>query len=466
MNSNSKRWAGIICAVIFQAGLVTDAFAGNTLYAGDFFWTASQMSTLGAPPTGQGCPSNADASKTMLVAGMCYSPCSAGHTWDGALSCDSTSCSNVTACGLCTTGGACSPSGGACHTTTAKCTTKACKTGVCTSCSGGGTTCDPIVTNCTPIVTTSCDCTTTNMCVITDIQPIGVGVAQKYSCSPGYNLQALSCYTPCPDGWGFVAGVCWSRGLTSPSGAGMIACGAGIAKSKAACDNVTINQTFSVAMTAAAAVPPSVYAGLMGVVHKSATDLAIFAEELASDATLVAERGSSFGSFSFSDLDISEIADDMLHGTAGTQSSKAASPSLYDSLTSTTTQQFFADLANSAATRAGANMSTSQVATMTDFLLKSPEGNLILAVAKSGGATANSFGFINTVALFNGQLSGYDQYAASINFIRGTMSMITMLALPVMIYELVNGKVPSQTEAVAFSGMYAISSFMYPVATY
>ena len=111
-------------------------------------------------------------------------------------------------------------------------------------------------------------------------------------------------------------------------------------------------------------------------------------------------------------------------------------------------------------------MSSLQIAQMADFLLKSPEGNLILAVAKSGGATANSFGFINTVALLNGQLTGYDQYAASINFIRGTMSMITMLALPVMIYELVNGKVPSQTEAVAFSGMYAISSFMYPVATY
>ena len=464
MNINSKRWAGIICAVIFQAGLVTDAFAGNTLYAGDFFWTASQMSTLGAPPTGQGCPSNADASKTMLVAGMCYSPCSAGHTWDGALSCDSTSCSNVTACGLCTTGGACSTSGGACHTTTAKCTTKACKTGVCTSCSGGGTTCDPIVTNCTPIVTTSCDCTTTNMCVITDIQPIGVGVAQQYSCSPGYELHALSCYTPCPDGWGFVAGVCWSRGLTSPSGAGMIACGAGIAKSTAACNNVTINQTFSVAMTAAASVPPSVYAGLMSVVTRSATDLADFAGELASDSALVAERGSSFGSFSASD--ITEIADDMLHGNAGTQGSKAASSSLYNSLFDPATQDFFASLVSSAAQKGGAYMSPLQVGNMTNFLLKSPEGNLILAVAKSGGATANSFGFINTVALFNGQLTGYDQYAASINFIRGTMSMITMLALPVMIYELVNGKVPSQTEAVAFSGMYAISSFMYPVATY
>ncbi len=465
MNINSKRWAGIICAVIFQAGLVTDAFAGNTLYAGDFFWTASQMSTLGAPPTGQGCPSNADASKTMLVAGMCYSPCSAGHTWDGALSCDSTSCSNVTACGLCTTGGVCSTSGGACHSTTAKCTTKCSKAGVCgTSCSGGGTTCDPIVTNCTPIVTTSCDCTTTNMCVITDIQPIGVGVAQKYSCSPGYELHALSCYTPCPDGWGFVAGVCWSRGLTSPSGAGMVVCGAGIARSQAACNSVIANQTASVTMTGLAAVPASVYADLMSVVTKSATDLAIFAEELASDATLVAERGSSFGSFSGADL--TELADDMMAGKAGTQGSKASSSSLYNSLFDPATQDYFASLATSASEKGGAFMTPMQVVQMQTILAKSPEGNLILAVAKSGGATANSFGFINTVALFNGQLSGYDQYAASINFIRGTLSMITMLALPVMIFELVNGKVPSQAEALAFSAMYAISSFMYPVATY
>ena len=449
MNINSKRWAGIICAVIFQAGLVTDAFAGNTLPAGDFFWTASQMSTLGAPPTGQGCPSNADASKTMLVAGMCYSPCSAGHTWDGVLSCDSTSCSNVTACGLCTTGGACT-------TTPIKCTTKACKTGVCSSCSGG-TTCDPIVT-------TSCDCTTTNMCVITDIQPIGVGVAQTYSCSPGYELHALSCYTPCPDGWGFVAGVCWSRGLTSPSGAGMVVCGAGIARSQAACNSVIANQTASVTMTGLAAVPASAYADLMGVVTKSATDLAIFAEELASDATLVAERGSSFGSFSSADL--TELADDMMAGNAGTQGSKASSSSLYNSLFDPATQDYFASLATSAAKQGGAYATPSDVVNMQTILAKSPEGNLILAVAKSGGATANSFGFINTVALFNGQLSGYDQYAASINFIRGTLSMITMLALPVMIFELVNGKVPSQAEALAFSAMYAISSFMYPVATY
>ena len=217
-------------------------------------------------------------------------------------------------------------------------------------------------------------------------------------------------------------------------------------------------------MTGLAAVPASAYADLMGVVTKSATDLAIFAEELASDATLVAERGSSFGSFSGADL--TELADDMMAGKAGTQGSKASSSSLYNSLFDPATQDYFASLATSASQKGGAFMTPAQVAVMQTILAKSPEGNLILAVAKSGGATANSFGFINTVALFNGQLSGYDQYAASINFIRGTLSMITMLALPVMIFELVNGKVPSQAEALAFSAMYAISSFMYPVATY
>lgn len=310
--------------------------------------------------------------------------------------------------------------------------------------------------------------------------------ALKMSCRPGEQLLGALCYPKpmCRPGYSDKAGVCWS----AQSLPGYMPCGpAGLATNKVSCDMTIAMQSLAAGLDTLLVLEqfPEIYVGLLARAVELADSIKAAIPDLEPVVGNTEAISAGLREMGLIPEDALENIENASRASRDSRGSARTTEDLggrnvpanvRDSLEAAVrpaenatkiiadlSESFLAGVKRCKGLSCG-SVSTEMVKTGMHLVERVDPSGKVKGFVTSGSSFAESLGFIKTKELFAGQLSGYDQYAAEVNFVRGVSNIIGMIQIPVTAYHLITKTPPSTPETLMFEAAFNISAYAYPKA--